>query len=265
MPQIVAAPSQDKAGRVGLLTDAVRRPVAVRADAGETAGHGDTETAVRSGGSPAGSPPVARSAIQVPADHYLGDYLNLPRMITYWYQAKAVRDCGGTRVLEIGLGMGLTTWILRRWGMRIETLDLDPALRPTVVGDLLSMPFADNSFDTILIAEVLEHLPFERFDAALAELRRVARCHVVVTLPCPLAGIHLGINLPLLEPAFVALGFRQWSRPRFDGQHYWELDRIGYPKRRIRRHLRAGGFEIAREFRPGLSLYSYFFVLRKSG
>jgi ubiquinone/menaquinone biosynthesis C-methylase UbiE len=125
------------------------------------------------------------------------------------------------------------------------------------------MPFADGSFDTILIAEVLEHLPFEQFPACLAELRRVARRHVIITLPCPLAGLHLGLNLPLLEPIFLSLGFRQYSRPRFDGQHYWELDRLGYPKRRIRAAIREAGYRVTQEFRPGLSLYNYFFILEK--
>jgi hypothetical protein len=200
---------------------------------------------------------------QVRSDHYLGDYLNLPRMITYWYQVTAVRDCGGGSVLEVGTGMGLTSWILRRWGLRVAELDIDPALGPTCAGDVRAMPFAAGSFDTILIAEVLEHLPFDELAVCLAELRRVTRRHVVVTLPCPLVGLHLGINLPILDPMFVALGFRQLSKPRFDGQHYWELDRRGYPKRRIRQAIREAGFEIAREFRPGLSLYNYFFVLAK--
>ncbi len=207
--------------------------------------------------------PPKKSRIQVTADHYLGDYLNLPRMITYWYQAKTVRDCGGRDVLEIGVGMGLTAWILRRWGLSLSTLDFDPALRPTVAGDLRTMPLADNSFDTILIAEVLEHLPWDAFVPALVELRRVARRHVIVTLPCPLVGFNIGLNVPILEPRFWALGFRQLSRPRFDGQHYWELDRLGYPKRRIRAAMREAGFEVEKEFRPGLSLYNYFFVLRK--
>ncbi len=174
-----------------------------------------------------------------------------------------MRDCGGDLALEIGIGMGLTTWVLRRWGLKVTTLDFDPALHPSTVGDLRRMPFADACFDTILIAEVLEHLPFDEFDGALAELRRVSARHVIITLPCPLAGVHVGVNVPLLNPFFFALGLRQWSRPRFDGQHYWELDRRGYPKRRIRRHLHDAGFDIVRQFRPGLSLYNYFFVLRK--
>lgn len=233
------------------------------AKAGGNADESAREVARRGSVADSTSRQRANPAIQVSHDHYLGGYLNLPRMMTYWYQATVVRDCGGSRALEIGIGMGLTTWILRRWGLSVSTLDVDPALGPSVVGDLRRMPFADNAYDTILIAEVLEHLPFEQFDAALAELRRVAAKHVVITLPCPLVGFNFGINLPVLDPIFVSLGWRQWSRPRFDGQHYWELDRRGYPKRRIRRHLREAGFEVVREFRPGLSLYNYFFVLAK--
>jgi len=210
-----------------------------------------------------GAARTAPARPQVKVDHYLGDYLNLPRMITYWYQAATVRDCDGRDVLEVGTGMGLTSWILRRWGLQVAELDIDPALGPTCAGDVRAMPFASASFDTILIAEVLEHLPFDDFGVCLAELRRVTRRHVVVTLPCPLVGVHLGINLPVLEPMFMALGVRQLSRPRFDGQHYWELDRRGYPKRRIRRMIHEAGFEIVKEFRPALSLYNYFFVLAR--
>jgi hypothetical protein len=211
---------------------------------------------------PAKPAPKKLTGVQVQPDHYLGDYLNLPRMITYYYQAALVRDCGG-RALEIGMGMGLTTWILRRWGMDVTTLDFDPELNPNCAGDIRNMPFADGSIDTILAAEILEHLPFDQFAECLAELRRVARKYVIITLPCPLVGVNLGINLPLLEPIFIALGFRQLSKPRFDGQHYWELDRLGYPKRKIRAAINSAGFEIQKEFRPGLSLYNYFFVLRK--
>lgn len=222
----------------------------------------------KGGGAAPTQPPVLKprtrkNGVQVEADHYLGNYLNLPRMITYWYQAKAVRDCGGRDVMEIGLGMGLTSWILRRWGLNVCAVDFDPALRPECAGDVRAMPFADDTFDTILIAEVLEHLPYAQFDACLRELRRVTRRHVIITLPCALFGIHIGVNVPILEPRFLALGLRQWTKPVFDGQHYWELDRRGYPKRRIRNDLRIAGFEIADEFRPALSLYNYFFVLNK--
>lgn len=222
-----------------------------------------TGETTRAAPAPEASSRPAPHRLQARADHYLGDYLNLPRMMTYWYQAAAVRDTGAKDVLEVGLGMGLTTWILRRWGLNVATLDLDPALGPTCAADVRSMPFRDGAFDTLLVAEVLEHLPFDEFTRCLHELRRVCRKNVIVTLPCALVGFHVGVNLPILDPLFFAVGLRQWSKPRFDGQHYWELDRRGYPKRRIRRAVREAGFSIAREFRPGLSLYNYFFVLER--
>ena len=62
-------------------------------------------------------------------------------------------------MLEIGIGMGLTSFVLRKWGYRVETLDLDPELHPTHVGDVRTMPLPDQQYDTILAAEVLEHIP----------------------------------------------------------------------------------------------------------
>ena len=203
-------------------------------------------------------------AIQVEPDHYGRSYFNIPRMIGYLYQADAVHRCGGRNVLEIGVGTGLTSYMLRLWGSHLQTLDLDGRLGPTCVGDATRMPFRDDAFDTILIAEMLEHLPFEEFVPALRELRRVSRRHVVVTLPAPLVGLSLGINICGIYPKFLALGTRQWSRPVFDGQHYWELGRRGYPKRRIRQAIQQAGFHIEKEFRQPFSLYCYFFILRKT-
>lgn len=47
--------------------------------------------------------------------------------------------------------------------------------------DLYDLPYADGAFDTVLCSEVLEHLAHPA--QAAAELRRVARRFVVVTVP----------------------------------------------------------------------------------
>jgi len=48
-------------------------------------------------------------------------------------------------------------------------------------GDLFALPFADDSFDVVVCSEVLEHL--DEPDRAFAELKRVARKRVVLTVP----------------------------------------------------------------------------------
>ena len=48
-------------------------------------------------------------------------------------------------------------------------------------GSVYKLPFSDKSFDTILCSEVLEHL--DDPNRAVGELKRVARKHVVITVP----------------------------------------------------------------------------------
>jgi ubiquinone/menaquinone biosynthesis C-methylase UbiE len=48
---------------------------------------------------------------------------------------------------------------------------------------LADLPFDDGTFDTVVCMEVLEHLPEEIFHQAIAELRRVCRGQLVMTVP----------------------------------------------------------------------------------
>jgi hypothetical protein len=146
----------------------------------------------------------------------------------------------------------------------VTTLDFDPSVRPDVVGDVTKIPCDNGTFDCVLAAEVLEHLPFEEFGAALSELKRVSRGHVVVTLPAPFVGVSALFNLPKMRPKGLFVGVPYFVRHRFDGEHYWELGKRGYGRRRIRRVIHECGLRIVKEFRPAPSLYCYFFVMSAS-
>ena len=52
---------------------------------------------------------------------------------------------------------------------------------PDVVGTAEDLPFADNSFDIVLLSEILEHL--EKPEIALREATRVAKLKVILTVP----------------------------------------------------------------------------------
>jgi SAM-dependent methyltransferase len=206
---------------------------------------------------------TAGRSLQVAAQFYDGRrYLSLPRAITHWHQANEVAAMvpAGGRVLEIGPGSGHTTWMLRKWGYEVTSLDFDPAIVPSVVGDVMRLPFKPAVFDCVLAAEVLEHLPFEEFGRALIELRRVSGSSVIVTLPAPFVGVSALINLPRFSATELYVGAPYAVRHRFDGQHYWELGKLGYGLRRVKRLVRKSGLEIVRSFRPAPSLFCYFFV-----
>ena len=63
-------------------------------------------------------------------------------------------------------------------------VDIRPDADIVVNLDRDDLPLADRSFDTVLCTDVLEHL--ERCHAVFDELCRVAREHVIVSLPNPL-------------------------------------------------------------------------------
>lgn len=97
-------------------------------------------------------------------------------------------------VLEAGCGEGFLIKFLgaRRPGYRFVGLDLAAGAVNYAVGqclpearflvaDVAHLPFASASFDTVICSEVLEHLPF--VEPALAELRRVAYKHVLISMP----------------------------------------------------------------------------------
>jgi len=70
---------------------------------------------------------------------------------------------------------------LSRKGLLLARKRLGPT--PLLVQSLLeSLPFTDNSIDTVISTHTLEHV--KELDAAIAELIRVARKKLVILVPC---------------------------------------------------------------------------------
>lgn len=116
-------------------------------------------------------------------DHYNSEPVQKMRANTI------VKRCVGT-VLDVGGGDGYIADLIRRAGHWVKVLDISPirALRcwfnyklPAESGDATSLHYPDRSWDTVVLAEVAEHL--ENPGAAFAEAFRVARKRVVVSLP----------------------------------------------------------------------------------
>jgi hypothetical protein len=50
----------------------------------------------------------------------------------------------------------------------------------------------------------------------------------------------------------------------FDGEHYWEIGKAGYPLKRIISDIERQGMEIIKTYRVFESPYHRFFVLRET-
>ncbi len=95
---------------------------------------------------------------------------------------------GGTRVLEVGFGSGVTFLNLHELYAEIYGLDLTASVEEVSHtfaalgiatqlrnGDVLHMPYADQFFDTVLLISILEHLKPDRLAAAFQEIKRVLK------------------------------------------------------------------------------------------
>lgn len=201
---------------------------------------------------------------QVPEEHYFEGYDTKERWISYWYQIKEVLRTGGKKVLEIGIGNRTVSNYLKERRLKITTVDIDPNLNPDYVCSVTELTkfLNSNSFDVILCAEVLEHLPFRDFKKSLKELYQVSKKWVVLSLPYAGPSFSLSLKLPRMNKKSLKLKIPLNIRHKFGGQHYWEIGKKGYPLKKIVRIL-GQSFEVVRIYLPPENMVHEFFVLKK--
>lgn len=95
-------------------------------------------------------------------------------------------------VLDVGAGHGIFLEKLKAErgidgiGIEITQAKVDYGRSRGVdmrIGDASKLAFDDRSFDALVSCEVLEHLPYGTYEAALSEFARVAREWIIVTVP----------------------------------------------------------------------------------
>lgn len=145
-------------------------------------------------------------------------------------------------VLDIGCGFGwFELFALRQnvrsiHGIEYSQADLQTALKHVhdprshfSVGTAISLPFPDQSFDTVVSWEVIEHIPKETEAKMFQEVRRVLRPGGVFYMSTPSAALSSRV----LDPAWWLIGHR----------HYHEKD--------LKKFAQEAGFKGATLFQQG--------------
>ena len=158
--------------------------------------------------------------------------------------ARALSLICGTIVLDVGCCFGFLPLLAaeRYPDLRVIGTDLVPATAALAGGisrqqaghprflaaDLLALPFASQTVDTVLAVHVLEHLPAEAFRPALGQLCRVARHRVVIAVPLEKVPDRTFGHLQAFDlPRLAALGdVPGWARAVHTADGGWlVLDR----------------------------------------
>lgn len=145
--------------------------------------------------------------------------LDLAHPPTSPYKMQKVLDRSGESVLDIGCRDGAYVAFCRALGKRAVGLDLAPfplpgSNLPLVHADAQALPFADHSFDTVLMFDLLEHVPDE--ELALREAARVGQRNILLSLPKP--------DDPQIFNPWNGLTYRHYVDP--EHQRYYTPDRI---------------------------------------
>jgi ubiquinone/menaquinone biosynthesis C-methylase UbiE len=159
----------------------------------------------------------------LPHREYVGVDRNDPLRFYFWpvlgkMYRRRVELCldqcaGGRRILEVGFGSGVTFLNLSRMYEEIHGLDLNASVEQVSElfeakrirthlqnGSVLSMPYEDDFFDTVLLISILEHLKPSELVTAFEEIHRVLRPGGQVVYGVP-------IERPFMVFMFRLLGY----------------------------------------------------------
>lgn len=211
---------------------------------------------------------MKKNLVQVEKEHYYSEYDSLSRFTSYYSQCKTALDLKPESVLEIGIGNKTASNYLKEMGLKVTTCDFDKNLEPDIVGDIRDLKnIKDNSFDLVMACEVLEHLPWEDIDKALAELKRVSKKYVLISVPWSGWFVNFNFTFPYIQKIFqrdyLNIGFiipRFYANIKWKGEHYWEIGSKDYPIKRIRNKFQEY-FKLEKDFQVELNRYHHYFIL----
>lgn len=204
---------------------------------------------------------------QVSKNHYSFEHYFFPgRWMSYYYQVLEIAKRKDIEtVLDIGPGTAFLKDQLKmhRPLITYKTLDVANDVNPDFVGSITKIPLPDGSYDAVCAFQVLEHIEFSDVESALGEMCRVSKKYIMVSVPHFGPAFELHLKIPFLKRFRIAFRIPYPVKHVFNGQHYWELGKRGYPVSRFRDLLKKFG-TITSEYIPFEYQYHHFFVLEKN-
>lgn len=206
---------------------------------------------------------------QVEKEHYnFLSYLNKARWNSYYHQIEEVLKSDSKSVLIIGKGDGIVPNILGEQVEEIKIFDIAEDLQPDYLGNILELSnIVDKKFDSILCCQVLEHLPFDKFEQCISELSKVTNNQIVISLPQQNILFNIVFKIPKIHKIDINIYIPKFYKNFVfekdgNGEHYWELNVKNYPVNKIRKILKKY-FILKNEYTVKENLYHRFFILEK--
>jgi len=189
-------------------------------------------------------------------------YIDKKRWISVWHQLNEIMSLNPSSVLEIGPGPGIFKVLAGHFGISVETADIDPELNPDFVASATKLPLRDNSYDCVCAFQMLEHIPYKQALQAFSELIRVARHNILISLPDAKKIWLYEVHIPQIGTKMFQIT-KPFSRPhihRYDGQHYWEINKKNYSLEKVIYDFSMKGAILIKNYRVKEIPYHRFFL-----
>lgn len=206
---------------------------------------------------------------QVNKEHYrFLTYLTKQRWNSYYHQIEEILLNNSKNILIIGAGDKIVPDILRQHISEVKIFDIAEDLNPDYIGNILNLSnIVNKKYDSILCCQVLEHLPFDKFEICIKELEKITKDQCIISLPQRNIEISFSIKLPRMKRKTIEILI-----PRFyknftfekdgNGEHYWEINAKNYSVNKVRKILKKH-FDLKKEYTVNENHYHRFFVLKK--
>lgn len=167
----------------------------------------------------------------VPRDVYFSDaYFSLRQLGSFAHQLHHIWKMQPTSIIEVGMGNGFVSTYLKRAGIPVTTVDINPNLEPDLCVPLNKLTqHLENKFDLVVCCEVLEHMPLSELDFNLDYLKS-AGDRLFMTLPNSKPPFGFGgiMNIPKIGTKSLNFNFDIPYKHKLEGgPHFWE---VGYSR-----------------------------------
>lgn len=160
------------------------------------------------------------------SDYFADSYFEYVQLWSFTEQIRHIREMTKGKIVEVGIGNGFVSSFLKSSGMQVLTCDINENLNPDIVAPVeqLRDHIGVDEYDLISCCEVLEHLPFARFEEVIGQFALLAD-QLFLTLP--VSGIKVGAG------GFWTIRWRKrwfhwwWALPIrrtvLEPMHFWEI------------------------------------------
>lgn len=204
-------------------------------------------------------------------DDYLG-HIDFYTWTRHFHLFKDIAAQVRGDVLEVGTGDGVLRRCVQPFVSSYTVMDINPKLHPEVLGDLsVHQPALAQRFDAVVVAEVLEHLPFESFALCIGYLKSYLRPGGRLFLTLPHRKGHVMMVTPRqrlwmwrfpIGMTSLSEAWNRFVRGRIwiDPHHRWEIGDGRIRRSDVEAALQAHGF--ATERLKALPYSDYWVLVR---